>query len=98
MNHQTNFSTKVPTGQTRICTRRMPVRMVRGVILLVFAFGACIARADTITDWNVIAFDTFKAANVGGNPLFRALAIMHVDVMGRQLAEYLVANSIKRVR
>jgi hypothetical protein len=52
--------------------------MLRGVILLVFAFGACFARADTITDWNVIAFDTFKAANVGGNPLFRALAIMHV--------------------
>lgn len=36
------------------------------------------ARADTVTDWNVIAFDTFKAANVAGNPAIRALAIMHV--------------------
>ena len=36
------------------------------------------ARADAVTDWNVIAFDTFKAANIGGNPAIRALAIMHV--------------------
>lgn len=51
---------------------------VTAVALLVFALGAGVARADAVSDWDVIAFNTFKAANVGGNPLFRALAIMHV--------------------
>src|SRR5438105_13100272 len=48
------------------------------VAVLAFALGASAAHGDAITDWDVVAFDTFKAANVGGNPLFRALAIMHV--------------------
>ena len=37
--------------------------------------GAC---ADVVSDWNVVAFDTFKAAGIGGNPQIRGLAIMHV--------------------
>ena len=36
------------------------------------------ARADVVSDWNVVAFDTFKAAGIGGNPQIRGLAIMHV--------------------
>ena len=58
-------------------TARTSARLLCGAVL---AFALCSggARADAITDWDVIAFDTFKAANVGGNPLFRALAIMHV--------------------
>ena len=45
---------------------------------LAFALAPAGASADAITDWNVAAFDTFKAAGIGGNPQFRALAIMHV--------------------
>ena len=45
-------------------------------LLLAIVAGVC--RADPVSDWNVIAFDTFKAANIGGNPLSRGLAIMHV--------------------
>lgn len=48
------------------------------IAVLVVALGCATARADTVSDWNVIAFDTFKAANIGGNPQIRALAIMHV--------------------
>src|SRR5436309_1775911 len=51
---------------------------LRAVVVLTFALGARAAHCDAITDWDVVAFDTFKAANVAGNPLFRALAIMHV--------------------
>jgi hypothetical protein len=46
--------------------------------VLVFAFVSGGVRADAVTDWNVIAFETFKAANVVGNPLVRSLTIMHV--------------------
>jgi PAP2 superfamily len=38
------------------------------------------ARADVITDWNVAAFDVMNAANVGGAPGARALAIVHVSM------------------
>jgi hypothetical protein len=36
------------------------------------------ARADVITDWNVAAIAAMKAANIGGNPWTRNLAMMHV--------------------
>ena len=45
---------------------------------LALALVASSARADAIRDWNVAAFDTFKAAGIGGNPQIRGLAIMHV--------------------
>jgi hypothetical protein len=51
---------------------------LRLVAVLAFALGTSAAHGDAITDWDVVAFDTFKGANVAGNPLFRALAIMHV--------------------
>jgi hypothetical protein len=46
--------------------------------VLAFALAPAAARADVVTDWNLIAFDTLKAANIAGNPQVRALAIMHV--------------------
>lgn len=57
---------------------RTPHRPLFGIVVLAFALGCATARADAVTDWNVTAFDTFKAANIGGNPQARALAIMHV--------------------
>jgi len=48
------------------------------VVGLALALFPAAASADAVTDWNVIAFDTFKAANVAGNPQVRALAIVHV--------------------
>ena len=36
------------------------------------------AAADVITDWNVTALVVMKAANTGGNPATRNLAMMHV--------------------
>jgi hypothetical protein len=47
-------------------------------LALALGLGCSIMHADPVTDWNVTAFDTFKAANIGGNPQIRALAIMHV--------------------
>jgi hypothetical protein len=59
-----------------------PARSLRrrlvGVALLALALAGAAARADIVTDWNALAFDTFKAANVAGNPQVRALAIVHV--------------------
>ena len=52
--------------------------LASAVGMLVLALVSSAARADVVTDWNITAFDTFKAANVGGNPVFRGLAIMHV--------------------
>ena len=63
---------------TSRCTQLKSARLLSAVSVLEFALVSSSARADAVTDWNVIAFDTFKAANVAGNPLFRALAIMHV--------------------
>jgi len=57
---------------------RSVLRHLSIVAPLVFALACGGARADVVTDWDVIAFDTFKAAGIGGNPQVRALAIMHV--------------------
>lgn len=57
---------------------RTPRCRLSAIAALALALGCAPARADTVTDWNVTAFDTFKAANIGGNPQIRALAIMHV--------------------
>jgi hypothetical protein len=45
-------------------------------LLCTVATGA--AYADTITDWNQTASAVMKAANVGGNPASRTLAMVHV--------------------
>lgn len=57
---------------------RAPRRTLYKLAVLAFALVSANARADIVTDWNVVAFDTFKAANIGGNPMIRGLAIMHV--------------------
>ena len=38
------------------------------------------ARADVITDWNQTAMAVMKAANIGGNPWARNMAMMHVAI------------------
>jgi hypothetical protein len=42
------------------------------------ALGAPLAQADVITDWNQTAYEVMKAGNVGNNPWFRSMAMMHV--------------------
>lgn len=59
------------------CRLRMAAaRLLLGAAVVVASTGA--ALADVVSDWNVIAFDTMKAANMGGAPATRLLAIMHV--------------------
>lgn len=58
--------------------RRSRRLLLRCAAALAFVLGCTAARADAVSDWNVVAFDTFKAANIGGNPVARGLAIMHV--------------------
>ena len=51
----------------------------RHVLGLIFAAAfAQPAAADIITDWNTTAQAVMKAANTGGNPATRNLAMMHV--------------------
>jgi hypothetical protein len=49
-------------------------------IAIVTAVATGIARADTVTDWNQIAIEVMKAANirVGSGPGLRTLAMVHV--------------------
>jgi hypothetical protein len=39
---------------------------------------AATAHADVVTDWNQIAIDMLKAANVNVNPWSRSMAMVHV--------------------
>src|SRR5258706_801319 len=39
---------------------------------------AATVRADVVTDWNQIAIDAMKAANINVNPWSRSMAMMHV--------------------
>jgi len=56
--------THATMGRThRATTTRMRARLVPAVAVLAFALVSGGARADAVTDWDVIAFDTFKAAN-----------------------------------
>lgn len=50
------------------------------VLALSVALFAAPARADVVTDWNAASFDVMNAANVGGAPAARALAIVHVSM------------------
>ena len=49
------------------------------LILSLLIAAAATARADLVTDWNVVAYDIMRMANVDGAPAARALAIMHVS-------------------
>jgi hypothetical protein len=40
--------------------------------------GAAIAHADVVIEWNQTAIEVMKAANVGGNPWTRSMAMMNV--------------------
>jgi hypothetical protein len=69
----------MPVLEPRIARLGRPLRsLLPAFAVLAFALFASAARADRVTDWNVTAFDTLKAASIGGNPQARALAIMHV--------------------
>jgi hypothetical protein len=77
MNAQTAITATTRWTHLTMSTRKS-ARLLSALGVLAFALVSGGTRADVITEWNVVALDTFKAANVGGNPLFRALAIMHV--------------------
>jgi hypothetical protein len=74
------FATTPAATERSLRAARMPAsgRPLFAIAMLAITLMAGGARADAVTDWNVIAFDTFKAANIGGNPQIRGLAIMHV--------------------
>ena len=55
------------------------------VIGLLMVLATCIARADTVTDWNQTAIEVMKVANSAGNPWSRTLAMVHV-AMGPAVA------------
>jgi hypothetical protein len=54
--------------------RRIPVTTI-GMLM---TMCAATAHADVVTDWNQIAIDMLKAANVAVNPWSRSMAMMHV--------------------
>lgn len=47
-------------------------------IVIVMALCSMTAHADVVTDWNQIAIDMLKAANVTVNPWSRSMAMVHV--------------------
>jgi hypothetical protein len=53
-------------------------RLAAMAIAMLVAFASCVARADTITDWNETSIEVMKAARVTGNPWSRTLAMVHV--------------------
>ncbi len=60
---------------------RSPSRSTAAIMLPGLVAAALLvapARADVVTDWNIIANDLMSAANVGNNPRLRNLAMMHV--------------------
>src|SRR4051794_15340813 len=56
----------------------MHMKPFRTAVLCAALGFAPLSQADVITDWNHNAQDAMKAANVGGNPWVRSLAMMHV--------------------
>src|SRR5262245_64429283 len=47
-------------------------------MVIVMTLCSMTAHADVVTDWNQIAIDMLKAANVNVNPWSRSMAMMHV--------------------
>jgi len=77
MNAQT--AVIVTTWWTHLTTStRKFARLLSSITFLALTLQSSGTCADVVTDWNVVALETFKAANVSGNPLSRALAIVHV--------------------
>ena len=50
------------------------------LILSILIVSSVAVRADLITDWNAVVFDTLRAGNVEGAPAARILAIVHVSM------------------
>jgi len=59
-------------------TLRLRIAAMHLLFGMAWAAASAGASADVVTDWNAVAFDTMKAANVAGAPAARVLAIMHV--------------------
>ena len=77
MNAQT--AVIVTTWWTHLtASTRKFARLLSSITFLALTLQSSGTCADVVTDWNVVALETFKAANVSGNPLSRALAIVHV--------------------
>ena len=53
-------------------------RMTVVVITTLLTLRTAAAYADAVTDWNQIALEGLKAANVAGNPWSRTMAMVHV--------------------
>src|SRR4030095_46312 len=47
-------------------------------IVIVMTLCSMAAHADVVTDWNQIAIDMLKAANIAVNPWSRSMAMVHV--------------------
>ena len=59
----------------------MSLAIARGISAVTVCLTVAMApaaRADVITDWNQTAMAVMKAANIGGNPWSRNMAMMHV--------------------
>jgi hypothetical protein len=56
----------------------LPAALLSGMIASALMAGP--ARADLVTDWNVIAYEVMTAENTGNNPRLRSLAMMHVAI------------------
>ena len=56
------------------------MKPLRSAVLCAALSFAPLSQADVVTDWNRTAQDAMKAANVGGNPWVRSLAMMHVAI------------------
>jgi hypothetical protein len=53
-------------------------RFAATAIGLLMAFATGVARADTVTDWNVTAIEVMRVAGIAGNPWTRNMAMVHV--------------------
>ena len=53
-------------------------RFAATTIGILMTVCAATGRADVVTDWNQIAIDAMKAANIGVNPWSRSMAMVHV--------------------
>ncbi len=54
------------------------MRPLKTAVLCVALAFAPLSKADVVTDWNQTTAEVMKAGNISGNPLTRALAMVHV--------------------
>ena len=69
--------TRLAPATPRTSTFKPPAAMILPGILAA-ALSIVPARADVITDWNVIALKVLATANPSNNARLRTLAMMHV--------------------